>query len=273
MENFLGMNRQVLTHWVYSDIYAWRVWSHILFSAQFSKTDNHVNVNGYWITQEYGEFLFGRDSWSSKLQVPEQRLRTLMKKFEKEEMIRKTEKGNSRCSVYAVCNYAKFNQIDNQHANQQNSLEPQAFEEDANQHSNRDANQRPTSDQPATNHNKEYKKKEEEYKEDKQDKHLSDLDSFFERAWKLYPRKEGKGSVSKTQKKKLYDLGDEFIRCIERYIQKRNGKDPRYTQMGSTFFNSGYVDYLDINYGQPSFHQPTIEVNSGPQVPNYRSED
>jgi hypothetical protein len=38
-------------------------------------------------------------------------------------------------------------------------------------------------------------------------------------------------------------------------------------------FNSGYVDYLDINYGQPSFQQPTIEVNSGPQVPKYRSED
>lgn len=130
-------------------------------------------------------------------------------------------------------------------------------------------NERQTNDKQTTT-DKEYKKKEEEYKEDK---HLSDLDSFFERAWKLYPRKEGKGSVSKTQKKKLYDLGDEFIRCIERYIQKRNGKDPRYTQMGSTFFNSGYVDYLDINYGQPSFHQPTIEVNSGPQVPNYRSED
>ena len=133
-------------------------------------------------------------------------------------------------------------------------------------------NERQTNDKQTTT-DEEYNKKEEEYKEDKQDKYLSDLDSFFEKAWKLYPRKEGKGSVSKTQKKKLYDLGDEFIRCIERYIQKRNGKDPKYTQMGSTFFNSGYVDYLDINYGQPIFQQPTIEVNTGPQVPNYRSED
>lgn len=80
-------------------------------------------------------------------------------------------------------------------------------------------------------------------------KQISIVD-FFEKAWKLYPRKEGKGSVSKTQKKKLYDLGDEFIRCIERYVQKRTGEDSKYTQMGSTFFNSGYVDYLDKNYNQ-----------------------
>ena len=42
-------------------------------------------------------------------------------------------------------------------------------------------------------------------------------------------------------------------RCISRYIdyveeQKKNGfKDLKY-QNGSTFFNSGYIDYLDKNY-------------------------
>lgn len=116
----------------------------------------------------------------------------------------------------------------------------------------------------------------------KQNIKQTSIDAFFEKAWKLYPRKEGKGSVSKTQKKKIYDLGDEFIRCIERYIQKRVGEDQKYTQMGSTFFKSGYVDYLDVNYGQNGYSQPTLfPTNSQtkknepmkPQVVNYKSDD
>lgn len=111
------------------------------------------------------------------------------------------------------------------------------------------------------------------YKNDKNVKNdtidIVDIETFFEKAWKLYPKKEGKGSVSKTQKKKLYELGDEFIRCIERYVQKRVGEDHKYTQMGSTFFNSGYVDYLDVNYEQTGYSQPTLFTPTG-EVDNNR---
>lgn len=72
---------------------------------------------------------------------------------------------------------------------------------------------------------------------------------FFETIWSAYPKKEGKGSVSKTQKEKLFRIGLEHIlRCIERYKKEKSGTDKQYLQMGSTFFNSGYVDYLDENY-------------------------
>ena len=76
------------------------------------------------------------------------------------------------------------------------------------------------------------------------------IDDFFNKAWLMYRRKEGKGSISKTQKSKLFKLGDEFIRCIERYNKKldKDGTERKYTQQGSRFFNSGYVDYLDENY-------------------------
>ena len=98
------------------------------------------------------------------------------------------------------------------------------------------------------------------------------VDELFEKVWSFYPVKKGKASVSAKQKRVLYEIGyDELKRCFDRYV---SGKEKwKEYQQGSTFFNSGYVDYLDINYGQPSFQQPTIEVNSGPQVPNYRSED
>lgn len=76
--------------------------------------------------------------------------------------------------------------------------------------------------------------------------------TFFEELWKLYPKKRGKGQVSSSQKKKLYQIGrDEMIRAIERYKRDTAGKDSQYIQYGSTFFNKGYIDYLDSNYTDP----------------------
>ena len=75
------------------------------------------------------------------------------------------------------------------------------------------------------------------------------LVDFFELLWKPYPRKEGKGGVSKAQKEKLHKIGiEEMTRAISRYIKAKSGEEKRDLQMGSTFFNSGYVDYLDKNY-------------------------
>lgn len=75
------------------------------------------------------------------------------------------------------------------------------------------------------------------------------LEQFYESIWKLYPLKRGKGKVSKTKKQVLQRIGYEQIkRCIERYVGeiKASGKE-KYMMNGSTFFNSGYVDYLDEN--------------------------
>jgi len=76
-----------------------------------------------------------------------------------------------------------------------------------------------------------------------------EIESFFESLWKLYPKKEGKGQISDTQKAKLYDLGYSTIEnCINRYKADKEGTEYQFLKNGSTFFNSGYVDYLDENY-------------------------
>jgi hypothetical protein len=87
------------------------------------------------------------------------------------------------------------------------------------------------------------------------------IDDLFEQAWKLYPRKEGKGSVSKTQKEKLFkEVGEEQLkRCIERYKTAKKGTETKYLKQGSTFFNSGYVDYLDKNYEEPQTQTTEIK--------------
>jgi hypothetical protein len=81
-------------------------------------------------------------------------------------------------------------------------------------------------------------------------KELTDKEStdhFFEIIWDLYPRKVGKGKISTATKKKLFKIGlEELARAIDRY--KADKPEWQEWQHGSTFFNSGYVDYLDINY-------------------------
>lgn len=78
-----------------------------------------------------------------------------------------------------------------------------------------------------------------------------DIDAFFEQVWSLYPSKKGKGRVSDTQKKKLFKIGlEELTRAVERYKEGLKKDSWRKPQNGSTFFNSGYIDYLDKNYVQ-----------------------
>ena len=81
------------------------------------------------------------------------------------------------------------------------------------------------------------------------------LDDFFESIWKLYPIKKGKGKVSTSRKKALQKIGyDQIGRCVDRFLKDMSdsGRDRKYWMHGSTFFNSGYVDYLDENWGQES---------------------
>ena len=94
-----------------------------------------------------------------------------------------------------------------------------------------------------------------------------DIDSFFESIWKLYPEKKGKGAVKKTKRKELFKIGfEEMSRAVERYQQElAKDKEWRKPQYGSTFFNSGYIDYLDANYvpgvveptNSPTYHKQT----------------
>lgn len=94
------------------------------------------------------------------------------------------------------------------------------------------------------------------YKEEKKReiKHLPDkscdIDLFFEECWELYPNKKGKGSIKPARKKELFKLSEEFKRAIGRYVDEIASKhiEPQYIKHGSTFFNNGYVDYLDGNY-------------------------
>lgn len=78
----------------------------------------------------------------------------------------------------------------------------------------------------------------------------AEVDAFFESIWELYPVKKGKGQVSDTKRKALFKIGyDRMEQAINRYLTElKKDASWRKPQNGSTFFNSGYVDYLDENF-------------------------
>ena len=78
----------------------------------------------------------------------------------------------------------------------------------------------------------------------------ADASALFETLWKMYPSKRGKAQVTDKDKSKLLEIGlEEMTRAINRYKSElERDSDWRKPQNGSTFFHSGYVDYLDANY-------------------------
>ena len=116
---------------------------------------------------------------------------------------------------------------------------------------------------PAGNTNyppiKESKVKESKYKNNMC---KADAIALFESLWKLYPVKKGKGQVSDAKKMQLLKIGyDEMVRAIDRYKLYVESVDYLQYQNGSTFFNSGYIDYLDKNYSEDNRKKPKKSNN------------
>lgn len=78
--------------------------------------------------------------------------------------------------------------------------------------------------------------------------------NLAEEIWKAYPNKKGKAKSITCINKILKSISkEELLRCIDRYKQdvenqRANGFKTLAYKNGSTFFNGGYIDYLDENY-------------------------
>ncbi|WP_158309002.1 hypothetical protein [Desulfosporosinus orientis] len=233
--------RDIKDHWIYSDSDHFKAWFEMLSNARYVKEPKTDTYEGILYTLNYGEFIFGRLSWSKRLGISEQKLRTLMRKLQAEGMIKATSRF-TKLTIYKIQYYEKYNQQDNQQEKKES--------EGLRAIGNLQDNQRITSSQPADNHRITTNEESREGEDGKES-----ISALFESLWKLYPKKEGKGSVSKTQKEKLARIGlDEMTRAIERYKLAKEGTDKKYIQNGSTFFNSGFVDYLDANYQEKEDH-------------------
>ena len=94
--------------------------------------------------------------------------------------------------------------------------------------------------------------------------------NLAEEIWKAYPNKKGKAKSITYINKILKSISkEELLRCIDRYkqdveSQRANGFKILAYKNGSTFFNGGYIDYLDKNYQEES--KDIEEVNEGQTI-------
>lgn len=187
--------------------------------------------------EQRGQLLMALIDYSESGVVPELDGISMMAfSFIQSQMDRDSKKYENRCSSNRE-NGKKGGRPKKENDSEENPKNPMGFEE---------------TEKKTKNPKKPIKIKNKEKDINKNTMCKSEADALFERVWKLYPQKRGKGKVSDANKRRLLDIGfDELSRAIDRYKADLALDDWRKPQNGSTFFNSGYIDYLDANYEKP----------------------
>jgi hypothetical protein len=148
---FVGLDRGIVDHWIYQDAEYFKVWFEMLYRARYSTDPEKKLIEGLLVNVEYGQFIFGRNSWSQRLNVSERRMRTLIDKLLKDKMISLVHK-YTKLTVYQVVNYELYNNAKTDQQNdQQESQSGQGESGDSDQQNDhRATSRRPAGDQQAT---------------------------------------------------------------------------------------------------------------------------
>lgn len=237
MAGHIRLDRKILEWEWWEDINTYRLFTYMLLAANW-KDGNFKGVD-----VPRGSFVSSMARLSEKTNLTVDEVRTALKHLKKTKEI--TSKSHSKFSVFTVNNYNLY-QGDPEQVPSKSQADPEQF---------------PTI--------KEIKERKKGKQDNKKDMCKADANALFEELWKRYPVKKGKGQVSLAAKQRLLKVGhDEMIRTIDRYLAElEKDSDWRKPQNGSTFFNSGYIDYLDDNFvpGQVRQKQKKNQFNSFPQ--------
>lgn len=144
VDGFVRIFRQAREHWTYKRSEYFHAWFEMLACAKYTPEPETRLIEGQLVAIGYGEFVFGRTSWSKRLNIPETVLRGLIKKLIKDDMIELVGRYN-KCTVYKIKNYEKFNQRIDQQTDQQQTQQNQGVKGYNNQRiAGRKASKRPT---------------------------------------------------------------------------------------------------------------------------------
>lgn len=246
MEGWIKLHRKMTAWEWYKNPNTFKLFIHCLLIA------NHEEKQWRGITIKRGQFIRSYANLATESGLTIQQVRTALSNLKSTQDITQSKVG--RNLLFTIVSYEKYQDV------------------------NTISNTNLTSNQHETQHeNNTISNTKQEYKNIKKKENINsasastesakDINAFFEDIWKLYPNKKGKGQVSKTAKERLLKVGyEEIARAIDRYkTDLQKDSDWRKPQNGSTFFNSGYVDYLDANY-EPLDNVPKVSNN---QFNNY----
>lgn len=217
---WINLHRKILGWEWYSDINTCRVFIHMLLKANWQEG----KFRGATVPR--GSFVSSISKLAEETRLTNDEVRTAISHLVATNEI--TKQSTNKYTVFTVANYNMYQDIPKQE-HEQDTGNAQAIPKPF-----------PTIEES----NKGNKEK------NNNTMCKADALALFEKLWKLYPVKKGKGQVSIAAKQRLLKVGyEEIVRAIDRYkadLEKDSGW--RKPQNGSTFFNSGYVDYLDANY-------------------------
>lgn len=195
-----------------------QAWIDLILMA--NQADSTVLFGGKFITLKSGQFLTSMQKLSRKWRWDRRTVRKFLKILVDEDMI--CLRSNNRNTLITINNYNIYQEFQNNGCSVNERFADSERE-----------------------HNSKTKNKVVKSEDDAED----DLELFFESIWNLYPVKKGKGKISKTKKQVLKRIGyEEIKRCVDRYLEDNKSASNKYLMHGSTFFNSGYIDYLDKNW-------------------------
>ena len=267
MAGFIKIYRDILDWEWWSDIKTYRVFTYMLLKANW--TDGKFKG----IDVPKGSFVTSLDKLAYETSLSVNEVRTAIKHLIKTDEI--TSESHGKFTIFTVKNYCQY-QDDNkqnpdkaQTENKQNIDKEQEnikqiideAQEDIKQITNKTQEDNKQNPDKAQTDNRQITTIE-EYKKYNNKKNnitmcIADADALFDRVWILYTLKKGKGRVSDAAKKRIAAIGyDEMARAIERYKKYVDSVDYLHYQNGSTFFNSGYIDYLDANYSDTVANTP-----------------
>lgn len=240
---FIGIDRGIVNHWIYEDAEYFKVWFEMLYRARYSQEPETKLIDGILVEMNYGEFIYGRTKWSERLKISERRLRTLIDKLQRDNMIESVTKF-PRFTVYRIINYAKYNQQNDQQEDQSGQGIPD-FDDHPNDQ--RPTSRRPAGDQRATTKEQGINKVNKSNKGKQGKTYTAEFDEF----WNVYPRKLGKLEAFKTWERiiKKGESPTVIIQCASNYAQDciNRKTEEQYIKHPKTFLNDErYKDYMVI---------------------------
>lgn len=237
MEGWIKLHRQLLNSdiWLIDKPYDERsAWIYLLLMANHE--DKNVILGNDVVEVKRGSFITSEIKLMKKWGWSKTKVRSFLKLLENDGMIIK--KSDHKKTTITIINYSSFQ-------NSQTTKEPEKNHEE-------------TTEEPIQIHKQERKNEKKEKKIHSNCECDQQTEELFERLWELYPSKRGKSSVTAESKVKLFEIGfNEMSRAIERYKHELKINSWQHIQYGSTFFNHGYVDYLDENYSSSERNKPT----------------
>ena len=247
-----GIEREIYDKYAYDKTFKYIWWVYSEFERRVNNTLNEFEG------LKRGECRFDYSSWEKRLDLSHWQMNKAIKTLIKDEYIEQRIKGKKGTqSTYFLTRFnlefdQQKNQQNHQHKDKQNKLSNINRLKEINQQKEQQKNKQKTVQSSIYNNlniksNNIYSSKD------------------IEEIWRLYPLKQGKANAIKKIPKLLKQYGKEqIIRCIDRYIQyvdnqRKNGFSELKYKNGSTFFNTGYVDYLDCNYQEDIIAKPKEE--------------